>query len=173
MAKTNQNGRNRNELFIKLRRRVTMSEAWLALSCEARCLVLAVWERHNGSNNGVISFSHREAKTSLLVGTDRASQAFRDAQEHGFLIERAKGSFGQKTRAGQGRATEWEITTEECDGQPAKAPYRTWKKQNAVPDVGTASTYGRNRSGINAAPDNPNGTCSRNRSTCFEDPSGS
>jgi hypothetical protein len=104
---------------------------------------------------------------------DKHIPLIHNAQEHGFLIERTKGSFGQKTRAGQGRATEWEITTEACDGQPAKALYRSWKKQNAVPEAGTASTYGRNRSGINAAPDHPNGTCSRNRSTRLQDRSGS
>jgi len=173
MPKTNNKGRTKNEPFIRVHRGVTTSDAWQALSCEARCLVLAIWERHNGNNNGKISFSHRQARTNLHAGSDKAAKAFRDAQEHGFLIERTKGSFAQKTRAGQGRATEWEITTEACDGQPAKALYRSWKKQNAVPEAGTAGTYRRNRSGKNSAPDHPNGTCSRNRSTRLLDRSGS
>jgi hypothetical protein len=173
MPKTNNKGRNNHTPFIKLHRGVTTSEAWQTLSCEARSLVLAIWERHNGSNNGEISFSHREARDYLRISNGKTTRAFRDAQELGFLIERTKDSFRQKTRAGQGLATEWEITTERCDGQPAKAHYRSWKKQNAVPEVGTASTYGRNRSEKNAAPDHPNGTCSRNRSTRLQDRSGS
>jgi hypothetical protein len=34
------------------------------------------------------------------------------------------GAFTMKVGAGEGRASEWELTTEPCDGQPAKRLYR-------------------------------------------------
>ncbi len=94
MAKTNRNGRSKHIPFIKLHRGVTNSAAWKAMTCEAKCLVLLVWERHNGTNNGRISLSHREARKALGVGNTKTALAFKQAQEHGFLIERTKGRQG-------------------------------------------------------------------------------
>ena len=106
MDKVNCKGRSKNEAHIRLHRGVTKSAAWKALACEAKCLVLLIWERHDGANNGVIPLSHREARLALGIGNTKTARAFRDAQEHGFLIERTKGSFEWKKGAGQGRATE-------------------------------------------------------------------
>jgi len=173
MAKANRKGRSNNSSFINLHRGVTNAPAWKALSCEAKCLVLAVWERHNGTNNGCISFSHREARDALSVGNDKTARAFRQAQEHGFLIERLKGSFQWKMGAGQGRATEWEITTEPCEGNPAKRQYNNWEKQNAVPNAGTNGTQCGNRSNKTAATNSPDGSQCGNRFDRFRVVNGS
>ena len=124
MAKVNLTGRAKREPFILLHRGVTSSEAWKGLSCEARCLLLAIWERHNGQNNGRIPFSHREARKALRIGARKVASAFNALQDRGFLIQRAKGSFDWKAR----HATEWEITTEGCDGEPAKRLYKECPK---------------------------------------------
>lgn len=128
MSKVNGKGRSKFEPYIKLHRGVTNSEAYKSLSCEARSLLIEVWARHNGVNNGHIALSHREARTALRIGNDKTYRTFRELQEKGFLIARAKGSFDWKVAAGQGRATEWEITTEACDGQPSKGSYRRWSE---------------------------------------------
>lgn len=145
MAKANRKGRSKHEPHIRLHRGVTNSPAWKALSCEAKCLVLCVWERHNGTNNGCIPLSHREARLALGIGNTKTARAFQQAKEHGFLIERMKGSFQWKLGAGQGRATEWEITTEPCEGKPAEMLYRKWEKQNPAPTAGTNGSQGGNR----------------------------
>jgi len=173
MAKMNRKGRNNNVPFINLHRGVTNSPAWKALTCEARCLILAVWERHNGTNNGCIPLSHREARLALGVGNDKTARAFRQAQEHGFLIEREKGSFNWKVGAGEGRATEWELTTEPCEGKPAKCNYRAWQIQNAVPNAGTNGTQCGNRSNKTDTANSPDGTQCRNRYERFRVASGS
>ena len=173
MSKVDRKGRSTYVPFINLHRGVTDSSAWKELSCEAKCLVILVWGRHNGKNNGEISLSHREARMSLGIGNSKTSKAFCDAKAHGFLIERTKGSFGQKTRAGQGRATEWELTTELCDGKPPKAHYRDWKKQNAAPNAGTDDNRIRNRSSKNKPPVVPNGSQSSDRYARFKDANGS
>ncbi len=68
MGKVNRKGRNKFEPFVRLHRGVTNSEAWKSLSCEARCLLIEIWARHNGQNNGRIPYSHREARKALHVG---------------------------------------------------------------------------------------------------------
>jgi len=163
MAKMNRKGRRKYTPFINLHRGVTDSPAWKALSCEAKCLVLLVWERHNGMNNGCIPFSHREARLALGIGNTKTARAFKQAQEHGFLIIRSKGSFDYKVAAGEGRATEWEISTEPCDGQPAKQGFKNWKKQNPVPDVGTTGSQGGNHSTETTAQNSPDGSQGGNR----------
>ena len=173
MGRVNRKGRSKGPSYINLHRGITNSPAWKALSCEAKCLVLLVWERHSGTNNGTIPLSHREARTALGIGNTKTAKAFRDAQEHGFLIERAKGSFDWKMGAGQGRATEFELTAEPCDGNPPKLLYRYWQKQNAVPDAGTIGTQGGNRSKEIASQKHPNGTQGGNRSAPLRVVSGS
>lgn len=146
MGRVNRKGKNSFEPFVRLHRGVTRSSAWKSLSCEARSLLIEILARHNGTNNGGISYSHREGRQALRIGNGKVQQAFQELQDKGFLIARVRGSFEWKLGAGQGRATEWEITTEPCDGKPAKATYRQWREnQNAapvreplVPTVGTA-----------------------------------
>ena len=105
------------------------------MTCEARALLIEVWVRHNGGNNGRIPFSYLEARATLSVGRGgkmvhgrKVIAAFEELQEKGFLVVRDKGLFNWKVGAGEGRATEWEITTEPCDGKPAKKTFRTWTK---------------------------------------------
>ncbi len=139
MGRVDRKGRSKFEPHIRLHRGVTNSEAWKSLSCEARCLLLEIWARHNGQNNGRIPYSHREARKALHVGSRKVQAAFQELQDRGFIVPRAKGSFDWKQR----QATEWEITTEPCDGQPGKRLYSKWlKKQNTAPTVSTDGTHG-------------------------------
>ena len=173
MANINHKGRSKYTPFIILHRGVTDSLAWKDLSCVAKCLILLVWERHNGTNNGSIPLSHREARSALGIGNTKTVSTFKEAQEHGFLIERTKGSFDWKVGAGQGRATEWELTAEPCDNKPAKSNYRSWKKQTTAPTAGTNGTQGGNRSTENKAAKSSNGSQGGNRSTRIRSVSGS
>ncbi len=173
MSRPNKKGRSDANAFIKLHRGVTRSAAWQQLSCEAKCLVLLVWERHNGSNNGCIPLSHREARSALRVGNDKTAKAFKQAESHGFLIPHSKGAFDWKLGAGQGRATEWEITTEPCDGKPAKGDYRKWSNDNTAPGAGAAGTRIRNRSEKKIASYVPDGTECRSRFDRFQRSNGS
>lgn len=166
MPKTNQKGRNKVTPYIRLHRGITSSEAWQSLSCEATRLLICIWERHNGTNNGQIGYGFREARKALRVGTRKVQRAFGDLQERGFIIERSPASFDWKTGAGLGKATEWELTMEPCDGKPAKATYRTWpEKQNTVTTVVTVGSHSGNRSRQNTSKPKPNGSYSGNRLT--------
>ena len=127
MGKVNRKGRSTYEQHIRLHRGVTSSTAWKTLSCEARALLIEIWARHNGLNNGEISFSQREARKALRIGSKKVSRAFKQLTDRGFLIVKTAGSFNFKAGAAAGRATEWELTTEQCGDKPAKRTYRTWQ----------------------------------------------
>lgn len=125
--KVNNKGRNTDQQFIRLDAAVTQSPAWRSLLCEARSLLIEIWKRHNGYNNGKISYSHREAKEALGIGSTKAKRAFDQLIERGFLIIRRASSFNFKGNGGASRATEWELTTEPCDGESAKRNYLSYR----------------------------------------------
>ena len=125
--KVDKKGRNTGQQFIRLLAEVTSSRAWQSLRCEARSLLIEIWARHNGTNNGKISYSHREARKSLGIGSTRTKQAFDQLIDRGFLIVRRASSFHFKSNGGASRATEWEITTEAYNGQSAKRSYQSFQ----------------------------------------------
>ncbi len=134
MGKVNNKGRSKNEAFICLHRGVTSSAAWKSLSCEGKALLLEIWALHNGLNNGSIGYSHRQARSALRIGNDKVQRAFRELQDKGFLVARYKGHFDCKVVAGAGRASEWEITAEPCEGKPPSKLYRNWSEnKNTAP----------------------------------------
>ena len=126
MGNSNKKGRQKNEAFIKLHRGVTNSAAWRASSCEARALLIEIWARHDGSNNGRIGYSVRMAKAALSIGSSKASRAFKELEQKGFIKCRYRGRFDTKVAAGEGRASEWELTAEPCGERPASRTYKDW-----------------------------------------------
>lgn len=172
MAKANKKGRTENEAFIRLPRGVTGCAAWRSLSCEATRLLLCIWARHNGVNNGQVGYSHREARDALHVGSRKVVAAFAELQDRGFLVAHTKGSFSWKNGAGAGKSSEWEITAEACDGQPAKRLYRNWQIQNAAPTVGTCGTQGERRSIVDEAVSEASGTQGERRFATIQDANG-
>src|SRR5919106_1840788 len=67
--------------FVKLDHELMDSPAWRTASPRVRCLVLAIWRRHNGANNGKIPYSRREAQHDLGCGSTQAVRYFSEAQE--------------------------------------------------------------------------------------------
>jgi hypothetical protein len=87
------------------------SEAWRSLSPNARALYVEIVTRYNGSNNGCIPFSVREAAEALHIGKNAAAAAFEELRDRGFLVVAKRSSFSLKTKA----ATEWRLTEFPCD----------------------------------------------------------
>ncbi len=93
--------------------------AWKMLDPDAKALLLEVWARHNGTNNGQISYACREAE-EIGLSRNRASRAFTLLQQLGFLRMRAESWFDRK---GGSAARQWEVTAESVEGQPATKGY--------------------------------------------------
>jgi hypothetical protein len=121
MAKPNKKGRRITERFIALPHYMTGCPAFLTLSPDAKALLIDVWRRHNGTNNGEISYSVREAE-GIGLSKSRTARAFGDLMERGFLKVRRASSFTVKTKA----ARTWEITSERCGDTPPTKDFMRW-----------------------------------------------
>jgi hypothetical protein len=111
--------------FLILLYMIIDSPAWRDLSGNAVKLLMAIWRRHNGRNNGEISFSEREGAAILKVNQTTAGRAFDELMSHGFIVCTRQSAFTLKTR----QARLWRLTTEPSGAQqehPATRDYERW-----------------------------------------------
>ena len=98
---------------------------------------------------------------------------FEVLQDLGFLVCRSKGSFNWKVGAGEGKASEWEITEERYDGEGPKKSYKEWAKiQNPVTASVAAGNHVSSRSLNNSHKDAPSGNHVSSRYGGIGTPSG-
>jgi hypothetical protein len=111
------------------------SEAWQSLSPNARALYIEIVTRYNGSNNGRIGFSARDAGKALHVSKDSGARTLIELQDRGFIVVARRSGFSLKTKM----ATEWRLTEFCCDitNTFATKDFMRWspEKQNTVPVV--------------------------------------
>lgn len=118
------------------------------MSPTAKAVLLDVWERHNGRNNGEISYSVREAE-AIGVSRSAAARAFNELLQRGFLKVGRNSSFTLKTK----EARTWELTAEPTGqeaGVKASRDYMTWspQNQNTVPERASNGPAGGTQRGI-------------------------
>ena len=87
--------------------------AWQSLSGNQRALYVAISARYNGSNNGRIHFSAREAAAALHISKATAARDLLVLVERGFIVAVTRGGFNVKDK--QAQATEWRLTEFNCD----------------------------------------------------------
>lgn len=109
------------ERFVLLPHWVLRSPAWRALSPNAKAVLLHIWERHNGSNNGQIVYAVREA-TEIGIRKSQAAVALDELVRLGFLRITVDSAFHVKTK----QAREWAITAEPVGSQPATKEFMRW-----------------------------------------------
>ena len=89
--------------------------AYLCMSAWGRSLLLEYRRKYNGSNNGEIAMSVRQAARLLNCCLDTAAKAQGELVEKGWTREGRKGSFHWKAAAGGRKfraATTWRITNQ-------------------------------------------------------------
>jgi hypothetical protein len=95
---------------------VLFSNAYRALSPNARTLLIEICSTYNGENNGSLYLSVRDAAARMgLVDPAAASRAFDDLQDMGF-IELTKDSSFRSGSSGTSRARCWRLTFEPGPG---------------------------------------------------------
>jgi hypothetical protein len=94
------------------------SAAWNSLPGDARALYIQIAQRYNGSNNGRIPYSVREAVQALGVSKGQAKYLFDMLLDRGFIICTRRGAFSLKTVKD---ASEWLLTEYASDHPPAYA----------------------------------------------------
>lgn len=112
--------------FVHIEPELMRSAAWLALSAGAGWLLIDIWSRHNGHNNGEIVYSQREAQRRFRCAPNTAVRWFAELQDKGFIVATKRGSFEIKDGAFAGRATTWRLTMLPANGKPATHDYRQW-----------------------------------------------
>ncbi len=107
--------------------------AYRRMSAWGRSLLLEYRRKYNGSNNGEIAMSVRQAARLLNCCLDTAAKAQGELEEKGWVREAQKGSFHWKEDA-SGRkhrpATTWRITNQPVGlGTDTKATkeYMKWR----------------------------------------------
>jgi hypothetical protein len=106
------------ERFLMLRYWLFNSVAWKSLPVGARALYVELAQRYNGSNNGRLPYSVREAMMALGISKGQAKYLFDMLLDRGFIIYTSKGAFSLKTERD---ATEWRLTEYASDYPPAHA----------------------------------------------------
>lgn len=129
--------------YVRLFHYMLKTSAWLNLSAGARALYVQLAFRYNGSNNGRITCSVRDAATECRLNKDTAARAFKELADAGFIHETRHGEL-KKTKM----ASEWRLTAYNCDGAPSREfltrgalgierRLHRSRPQNACPKIGT------------------------------------
>jgi len=129
--------------FVQLFHWEMDNAAYRDLSALARGIYLEVKRRYNGSNNGFIVYSVRQAADEFSVSKSTTARAFTELQTHGFIVAEQRGAFHWKidvTGLRHRPASEWRLTAYHNDrvvGVASKYPtkeFMRWPEiQNTVP----------------------------------------
>jgi hypothetical protein len=140
MSKRKASRRARDAKHVRLYLYMLKSPAWLSLSCQAKCLLIELLALYNGTNNGELYLSVRDAAKLLHTGLHQASAAFAELEERGFIRATRKGS---RTRRGETRlATCWRLTEYDDDltGRQPTKEFMTWHLPPAEAPVASKRT---------------------------------
>ncbi len=116
------------ERHIRLYHWILRSRAWNAASPNAKAVLIDVWARHNGANNGQIVYSASEAER---VGLSKATgaRALRELVELGFLRITRESAFTLKTK----EARQWALTMEPVNDHPPTKEFVRWHPKETSP----------------------------------------
>ena len=133
-------GRSTTERFVSLPHWMLQSPAWRSLSPVARSVFIELAAIYNGSNNGHIALSARDAAERTRCSKNTASRAFAELIQKGFIDLCSRGHFDRKAP----HAAEYRLTMHGCDrsGERASKRFMCWHpaepKSVAGPIRGTA-----------------------------------
>lgn len=129
---------------VRLYHYLMQTEAWKSLGALERSIYVEMAARYagDGSNNGRIGYSIREAAATFRVGKSSAARALAVLQDRGFIVARIKGAFSLKVR----HSTEWRLTEFGCDltGALPTKEFARWSPENqkSVPLTNPHGTCG-------------------------------
>ena len=112
---------------VRLYHWFTGSLAWRSLPPASRALYVELAQRFNGSNNGEISLSVREAAKLVHIAKDTASNCFHELEAKGFIRRNVCGSFDWKRK----HATTWILTEHAFGDQLATKEFASWTPEKS------------------------------------------
>jgi len=126
-GKPYRNGKRGAGRHVQLPEWLQASEAWATLKPGPRALYVELKRRYNGSNNGQIYLSHRDAAGALNVHRNTVGPWFDELQARGFIDLAQAPCLGP---VGIGKASVWalgEMPTR--DGKPARKTFMRWQEK--------------------------------------------
>jgi len=112
--------------------------AFRSLMVGPRALLIELKSLYNGSNNGELFMSVREAARRLNIGKDAASDCLDDLQDRGFIRPKVAAGFDWKTAARARKATCWILTEYATEDSAPTRDFQKWTPTAAskrVPEI--------------------------------------
>src|SRR5215213_10323914 len=106
----NARGRSTTERFVSLPHYMLRSPAWRSLSPAARSVFIELAAIYNGSNNGRLALSARDAAEAVGCSKDTAARASVELVAKGFIECSSRGHFDRKSP----HASEYRLTLYPC-----------------------------------------------------------
>ena len=141
---------------MRLYHLMTDSPAWHDLNAVARAIYCEIAKRYNGSNNGRIPYSVREAVNELHISRMTAWRAIKSLVDHGFSVPMQRGAFSLKKK----HATEWRLTEFSCDvtHSLSSKDFKRWQPaQNINQKANRKKRNTVTPEGLTVTPEIPNG----------------
>jgi len=142
----NKTGRGGESRHVRLHHWTMGTPAWRSLDPAGRALLVELYKLFNGTNNGALFLSVRDAAAALNVGKNTAARAFRDLVNRGFIRAKQSGAFTWKAR----HATCWTFTEFAAGDDLAAKDFARWQppansndgpiKETNCPPAGTDPT---------------------------------
>ena len=111
---------------------VLQTEAWRRLSPAATKVLIDMWSRCNGNNNGQISYSARDG-AGINMHRNTVAKALRELGDVGFIVCEEAWAFNQGGR----KSRKWRLTTEPDNGKPPTRDFARWRPND---DAKTSSS---------------------------------
>lgn len=144
------------ERWVGLPHYMLKAPAWRTATPSAKAPLIDVWQRYNGSNNGDIAYSVREA-ADIGLHRNTAGKAFAGLVERGFLIVTRQAAFTMKTR----ESRTYRVTALPVGDTAATKNFMSWTPSPAAPKSRTRSlsrasqSLHRDRQRPNRSPHSP------------------
>jgi hypothetical protein len=126
--------------FLKLDRAIVYGEAFAGLSANATRLLIAIWARYNGRNNGNIHYGISDAVKWLHCGRSTAVKTFVELRDAGLIEVGKAATFADKAGAQNGTTTAWRLphikggrTPSENSEHGSREQHRTGPESNITP----------------------------------------
>ncbi len=110
--------------FVQLPEWVQATEAWATLPPGPRALYIELKRRFNGTNNGDIYLSHRDAAAALAVHRNTVGPWFNILEERGFIRMTRAPHLGP---VGVGRSSTWALAEERTADGAASLAFKKFR----------------------------------------------
>ena len=115
-------------IHVRLYRWMMKTPAWQSLSVGPRSLLVELYNLYDGSNNGQLFLSIREAAKRLHVSPNTVSPWFDMLVEKGFIKVAQRGAFSLKSR----HATSWTLTEFPVEDDLPSKEFARWRPADEI-----------------------------------------